>query len=114
MSGWRETPKSSICYAKPHATWSAPMPKPLSGLIILCLLLLTAGCATSPPAPIVLSQCPTIPPHLTSELPPPPVMATHNRGLLDLLADYEALRRRANADRAAVSEILEHDPEPAL
>ena len=41
-------------------------------------------------------------------------MATHNRGLLDLLADYEALRRRANADRAAVSEILEHDPEPAL
>lgn len=36
-------------------------------------------------------------------------MATHNRGLLDLLADYEALRRRANADRAAVVEIMASD-----
>ncbi|WP_282103419.1 hypothetical protein [Halomonas getboli] len=35
-------------------------------------------------------------------------MAT-NRGLLDLLADYEALRIRANKDRAAVVEILAHD-----
>jgi len=87
------------------------MPKPLRGLIILCLSLLTAGCATSQPQPIVLSQCPTIPAHLTSELPPPPVMATHNRGLLDLLADYEQLRRRANADRAAVEQIMREPKE---
>lgn len=86
------------------------MPRPLNGLIILCPLLLTAGCATSQPQPIVLGQCPTIPPHLTSELPPPPVMATHNRGLLDLLANYEQLRRRANADRAAVEQIM-REPE---
>ncbi|WP_268746150.1 hypothetical protein [Halomonas salina] len=32
-----------------------------------------------------------------------------NRGLLNLLADYEALRLRANQDRAAVVEILGHD-----
>ncbi|WP_258394034.1 hypothetical protein [Halomonas sp. SL1] len=31
-------------------------------------------------------------------------MATHNRDLLQLLADYESLRRRANADRAAVDQ----------
>lgn len=30
-----------------------------------------------------------------------------NRSLLDLLADYEALRRRANADRASVLMILQ-------
>lgn len=29
------------------------------------------------------------------------------RGLLLLLAEYEALRRRANADRAAVVEIVQ-------
>jgi hypothetical protein len=29
-----------------------------------------------------------------------------NRGLLLLLAEYEALRRRFNADRAAVVEIV--------
>lgn len=34
---------------------------------------------------------------------------THNRDLLQLLADYESLRRRANADRAAVVEILSND-----
>ncbi|WP_255762589.1 hypothetical protein [Halomonas alkalisoli] len=32
---------------------------------------------------------------------------TRNRDLLQLLADYESLRRRANADRAAVAGILE-------
>jgi hypothetical protein len=30
----------------------------------------------------------------------------HNRDLLQLLADYESLRRRANADRAAVEGLL--------
>jgi len=29
--------------------------------------------------------------------------------LLELLAQYESLRRRANADRAAVVEILQND-----
>ncbi|WP_274380161.1 hypothetical protein [Vreelandella alkaliphila] len=29
-----------------------------------------------------------------------------NRDLLQLLADYESLRRRANADRAAVDALL--------
>ncbi|WP_311949264.1 hypothetical protein [Halomonas piscis] len=35
----------------------------------------------------------------------PNVEVNKVRGLLDLMADYEALRRRANADRAAVVEI---------
>ncbi|WP_276605503.1 hypothetical protein [Halomonas borealis] len=34
---------------------------------------------------------------------------SQHRNLLGLLADYESLRRRANADRAAVVEILAHD-----
>lgn len=32
---------------------------------------------------------------------------TDNRSLLDLLADYEALRRKSNADRAGVLMILQ-------
>lgn len=34
--------------------------------------------------------------------------ATH-RGVLELLAVYEALRHRANADHTAVVEIMSHD-----
>ena len=50
-----------------------------------------------------------LPSHLTDPLGRPEQELTHNRDLLELLADYEALRRRANADRAAVVEILSHD-----
>ncbi|WP_249976090.1 hypothetical protein [Vreelandella olivaria] len=41
-----------------------------------------------------------------SELPAPNLILNSNRGLLLLLAEYEALRRRANADRGAVVEIV--------
>ncbi|MCO7246374.1 hypothetical protein [Halomonas sp. Mc5H-6] len=54
-------------------------------------------------------DCPTIPSHLTSELPAPEPKLDSNRGLLLLLAEYEALRRRFNADRAAVVEIVGKD-----
>ncbi|SHK68987.1 hypothetical protein SAMN05192556_104276, partial [Halomonas caseinilytica] len=51
-----------------------------------------------------------VPPHLVEPLPAPSrAEMTHNRDLLQLLADYESLRRRANADRAAVVEILSND-----
>lgn len=53
-----------------------------------------------------MTQCPTVPAQLTQPLKAPSVELTKQRGLLDLLADYEALRRRANADRAAVSSII--------
>lgn len=49
---------------------------------------------------------PTVPHHLVSELPAPGLILNSNRGLLLLLAEYEALRRRANADRVAVVEIV--------
>lgn len=51
-------------------------------------------------------NCPTIPPQLINELPAPERVLSSQRGLLLLLAEYEALRRRANADRAAVVEIM--------
>ncbi|MGV2930156.1 hypothetical protein ACE3G8_03940 [Vreelandella venusta] len=53
-------------------------------------------------------QCysPTVPSHLTSELPAPKRILSSQRGLLLLLAEYEALRRRFNADRVAVVEVL--------
>ncbi|WP_445351949.1 hypothetical protein [Halomonas koreensis] len=50
-----------------------------------------------------------VPPSLTSPLPHPAGTVATNRGLLDLLAEYDGLLRRANADRAAVVEILSHD-----
>ncbi|WP_418904303.1 hypothetical protein [Chromohalobacter moromii] len=52
---------------------------------------------------------PTIPAHLTRQLSAPSIEASSNRDLLDLLAKYESLRRRANADRAAVVEIMAND-----
>ena len=77
------------------------------GWMAICLLVLLTGCASSSsPAPVVLCDCPTVPAHLTSELPAPALILNSNRGLLLLLAEYEALRRRFNADRAAVVEIL--------
>ena len=51
---------------------------------------------------------PLVPAHLTNELPAPTRILQSNKGLLLLLAEYEALRRRFNADRAAVVEILEN------
>ena len=56
-------------------------------------------------------QCssPVVPAHLTNELPAPTRLLQSNKGLLLLLAEYEALRRRFNADRVAVVEILEND-----
>lgn len=52
---------------------------------------------------------PTVPSHLTSELPAPEQKLDNQRGLLLLLAEYEALRRRFNADRTSVVEILMND-----
>ncbi|UQI41920.1 hypothetical protein [Vreelandella venusta] len=56
-------------------------------------------------------QCysPTLPSHLTTELPAPKRLLSSQRGLLLLLAEYEALRRRFNADRAAVVDIMTND-----
>lgn len=57
--------------------------------------------------PVVMA--PDVPSHLTDPLQRPEKALTHNRDLLELLAEYEALRRRANADRAAVVEIMAND-----
>lgn len=46
---------------------------------------------------------------LTQPLPAPARQIETHRDLLALLADYEALRRRANADRTAVVEIMAND-----
>ncbi|WP_425411311.1 hypothetical protein [Kushneria aurantia] len=51
-----------------------------------------------------------MPAYLTTPLPAPTRTASSNRDLLDLLADYESLRRRANADRLAVERIIRHEP----
>lgn len=51
-------------------------------------------------------DCPEVPAHLTDELPAPERKLTSQRGLLLLLSEYEALRRKANADRVAVVEII--------
>lgn len=49
---------------------------------------------------------PEVPAHLVTPLSEPLRRVSHNRDLLQLLADYESLRRRANADRAAVYELF--------
>ncbi len=54
-------------------------------------------------------DCLKVPAHLTSEQPAPKRLLSSQRGLLLLLAEYEALRRRFNADRAAVVEMLAND-----
>ena len=80
------------------------------GWIAICLLVLLTGCASSSaPTPAMACDCPTVPHHLVIELPAPGLILNSNRGLLLLLAEYEALRRRFNADRAAVVEILAND-----
>lgn len=80
-----------------------------SGLLNLCLMLLVAGCASSGIKTVPVLVTPMVPPHLTAPLSPPAGSAANHRDLLELLADYEALRRRANADRAAIVEIMAHD-----
>lgn len=84
------------------------MPKLLIGPACLFLMTFNAGCATSTPVPQMpveqAAEMCRVPPHLVTPLPAPQRMATHNRDLLQLLADYESLRRRANADRAAVDQ----------
>lgn len=78
-----------------------------NGWIGLCLMALLSGCGASPtkiPPPMLM--CPVMPSYLTDPLPAPSLQATKGRGLLDLLADYESLRRRANADRATVASQL--------
>ena len=83
------------------------MLKRASGWIVICLAVSLTGCASSnSPAPVMLCDCPTVPSYLTSELPAPERKLSSQRGLLLLLAEYEALRRRFNADRAVVVEIL--------
>lgn len=57
------------------------------------------------PAPTTNLQCEPIPQYLTEPLAAPRSSSVHNRGLLELLADYESLRKRANADRAAVADL---------
>ncbi len=83
------------------------MPRLPTGLTSLFLVLFVSGCATSQqmPAPTTNLQCEPIPPYLTEPLAVPRSSSVHNRGLLELLADYESLRRRANADRAAVQQL---------
>ena len=83
------------------------MMKRARGLIATCLVVSLTGCASSnSPAQVMACDCPTVPSHLTNELPAPERLLSSQRGLLLLLAEYEALRRRANADRLAVVEIV--------
>ncbi|WP_447956517.1 hypothetical protein [Vreelandella sp. EE7] len=49
---------------------------------------------------------PNVPAHLLTPLAEPRRAVQRNRDLLQLLADYESLRRRANADRVAVHQLL--------
>ncbi|KGE78264.1 hypothetical protein FP66_04510 [Halomonas salina] len=85
------------------------MPRYVTGPLSLCLMLLLTGCALCQTQTVPVLVTPMVPPSLTSPLPAPAGTVETNRGLLNLLADYEALRLRANQDRAAVVEILGHD-----
>lgn len=50
---------------------------------------------------------PEVPGYLLKPLPEPKRRIESNRDLLQLLADYESLRKRANADRETVSQHLQ-------
>ena len=82
-----------------------------TGLTVMCLTLLLTGCGLLPTRTVTVPVLvtPQVPDHLTAPLPAPAGLVVKNRDILALLADYEALRRRANADRAAVLEILDTD-----
>lgn len=82
------------------------------GLVSLCLGLFAAGCSSSPvtePGPQVVT--PEVPAMMLRPLPAPSVEVSHNRDLLQLLADYEALRQRFNADRVGIAKILQRPGE---
>ncbi|QFU01261.1 hypothetical protein FIU83_06375 [Halomonas sp. THAF5a] len=85
------------------------MPRLLIGPGSLALLLFASGCATSAREPVTVpvAMVPEVPSFLVRPLPAPTRQVTRNRDLLQLLADYESLRRRANADRAAVADLLD-------
>ncbi len=85
------------------------MQRRVIGLISLFLMALLAGCANSVPKPTPVLQMCTVPAHLVKPLTAPSLSSNSNAGLLDLLAAYEQQRRRFNADRASVVEILTHD-----
>lgn len=55
---------------------------------------------------VPVMMVPDVPKHLLTPLAEPRRAVHRNRDLLQLLADYESLRRRANADRAAVDALL--------
>lgn len=72
------------------------------------------GCVTSHEIETqVETLTPEVPAIMLTPLEAPTARVASNRDLLQLLADYEALRRRANADRAGIAEIMrrmeEHD-----
>lgn len=77
------------------------------GLISLFLLLFGSGCATSKTA-TPQYQVPIVPTYMLKPLPAPVREINHNRDLLQLLADYEAMRLRFNADRIGTATILRH------
>lgn len=79
-----------------------------TGVLSLFLMLLLIGCANSPQ---VITQTPDVPPYLLKPLPAPDTVVKTNRDLVDLLSDYEAIRRKANADRMAVSIIVKEPNE---
>ncbi|AZM96080.1 hypothetical protein EI420_10465 [Vreelandella venusta] len=58
------------------------------------------------PVTVPVLVTPELPRHLVTPLSEPQRRVSHNRDLLQLLADYESLRRRANADRASVYQLL--------
>lgn len=82
------------------------MQRRVIGSMAIGLALSLTGCASSSRSAPMTCDCPTIPQHLTNEFQAPALILDSNRGLLLLLAEYEALRRRANADRVAVVEII--------
>lgn len=77
------------------------------GLISACLAVFLAGCESlpdqMPPEPMTYQELPAF---LTNHIPAPTRLVIHNRDWLQLLADYEALRIRANADRRATALIF--------
>jgi len=74
-------------------------------------MMLLSGCAPFESRVATLPsdmQCrPDVPAYLLAPVAAPDRPVTSNRDLLSLLADYEAQRRRFNADRRATASILD-------
>lgn len=93
------------------------MKRQKNGLIAFCLTGFLTGCASSPPPPVTgVMVKPPLPSHLTAPLPAPKggQNVARNRDLITLVADYEALRQRMNADRIAVERLWQGAGEQAL